>query len=683
MRKTNFLLLFLFLYLHAASQLQHHASRNEIDSLQQRLDGKGIKDRIRILNQLAGCYASLSFDTSIRYGKQALHLAETAGGSLDVALVKVNIGNAYYYKMDFRNAVLSYLSATRILDENKKWKESGEIYFQLGNINFYIMRSDKSISYYRKALKYFNLSGDEQSLASVWENIGISIFLISHWPADSSKTYGIKLLNYSRRIHDRYLEAKALMEIAMYYSNDRPVNGVSKAVSYGDSALNLASELKNHELLSIIWSNLGFYYANSQLLTGSKIERELARSCYIKSIHEGEKAGKNILQVLSLNNLTPFDIEEKWFDSAEIRLDSAEAKLNDYFMIDNTGNAESDNSINFREEPFNFFVARQEKNNLYLNRYNLVMARGELRKAIDYLNLYYQSRDSMNAIQQGRQLDLLIAEAEAERTDQKIKGLAQDNELANIKLSRSRFIFIGAGAGIVIIGLFLLLYFQRKRWNAEQKSVTLEQKLLRSQMNPHFIFNSLASIQNFVVNHKANEASIYLSRFSQLIRNILDNSMEEYIPLQKEIETILHYLELQKVRYAGQFTYNLTVDERIDGESMMVPPMLAQPFIENAIEHGIRHKETAGHVDVRFSLERNLIRFEVEDDGIGRERAREIRLKQKQVHRSLSTSIAHDRLNRLNKKLKTKIRLEITDLKNDRGEACGTKVAFGIPVTEK
>jgi LytS/YehU family sensor histidine kinase len=182
---------------------------------------------------------------------------------------------------------------------------------------------------------------------------------------------------------------------------------------------------------------------------------------------------------------------------------------------------------------------------------------------------------------------------------------------------------------------------------------------------------------------KANEASIYLSRFSHLVRNILDNSIEEYVPMQKEIETIRHYLELQQVRYSGQFTYNLTVDEKIDEDNMMIPPMLAQPFIENAIEHGIGQKETTGHIEVRFRLAKNLILFEVEDDGIGREKSREIESKQKRVHRSLSTSITHDRLIRLNKKLKTKIRMEITDLKDNHGGACGTRVTFGIPVVER
>jgi LytS/YehU family sensor histidine kinase len=199
-------------------------------------------------------------------------------------------------------------------------------------------------------------------------------------------------------------------------------------------------------------------------------------------------------------------------------------------------------------------------------------------------------------------------------------------------------------------------------------------------MNPHFIFNSLASIQNFVINENSDQASVYLSRFSQLVRNILDNSVEEYVPLEKEINTIENYLELQKVRYAGKFDFRISVDEKIDQENLLIPPMLAQPFIENAIEHGIRHKETPGHIDIRFHLQDGLIRFEVEDDGVGREKAHEIESKQRSRHRSMATSLTRDRLNALNRKLKKKIRLEIVDLKDEDGQGCGTRVEFGVPV---
>jgi sensor histidine kinase YesM len=137
---------------------------------------------------------------------------------------------------------------------------------------------------------------------------------------------------------------------------------------------------------------------------------------------------------------------------------------------------------------------------------------------------------------------------------------------------------------------------------------------------------------------------------------------------------------LQKVRYGGKFGFNISVDEKIDEENMLIPPMLAQPFIENAIEHGIRHKETSGHIEITFQLKDEFILVEVEDDGVGREKAREMESKQTIWHRSMEISITRDRIDLLNKKLKKKIRMEIVDLKDASGQGCGTKVVFGIPV---
>ena len=329
---------------------------------------------------------------------------------------------------------------------------------------------------------------------------------------------------------------------------------------------------------------------------------------------------------------------------------------------------------------FESYLVLRTINDIHFARFDLAKKTGQFEEAVKFQQLHFESGEILRAAQQGRQLELLMAEAEAERTNQKISALAQENELNMLKLTQNRFISAGIASFVVIISLFLLLYFQRKRLKAEQRSILNEQRLLRAQMNPHFLFNSLASIQNYIINEDTDRASIYLSRFSQLVRNILDNSVEEYVPLEKEIETIRNYLELQKVRYAGRFDFNIEVDDQIDEENMMIPPMLAQPFIENAIEHGIRHKESHGHIDIRFRLEEGIIRFEVEDDGVGREKAREIEASKGTRHRSMATSITIDRLATINKKLKKKIRMEVEDLKDSAGEGCGTRVRFGIPI---
>jgi LytS/YehU family sensor histidine kinase len=274
----------------------------------------------------------------------------------------------------------------------------------------------------------------------------------------------------------------------------------------------------------------------------------------------------------------------------------------------------------------------------------------------------------------------LEADNEDQLKRQEIARLVRDNELRRLKMNRTKILFAGLGSAALIAFLVFVIWIQRKRFRSDQKAMLLEQKLLRSQMNPHFIFNSLTNIQNFILTEKPDKANIYLSKFAMLVRNILDNSVEEYVVLDKEISTLENYLELQKIRYSGKFDYRIHIADEIDIDSIKIPPMLAQPFIENAIEHGIKHRETPGHIDIRFSLKENFLIFEVEDDGIGRQKAREIAILKDPEHKSMATSLTRERLTNLNRKLKEKIQLEIIDLKNALGEATGTRVMFGIPV---
>jgi len=683
MKKKLFILTLYFIHISVFGQAQFIGSQNKIDSLQKLLPGSGIEQKVDILNILAAHYAPYDFDSSIMYSAQAVRIGTVYGYPYGIGMARYNTGNAYYLKLDFKNALMSYLSALKIFEEDKFLKESGDVYYQLGNINFFIKRTDECINYYRKAIENFRAAGDETSEANVYEAISLAMDNLKYQPIDSTLVYGQKLLNFSRKIKDSYRESLALIIIGqIYLGGCRTVAEKQMLLLYNDSALRIATANQFDELISVVNLNTGCYYDKSAAFYEKTLNLGLARNHFEKALVIAEKISGSYLKSMILNSWSIIDIEEGKFDWAEKKLDESEKELDKYLKGDWKNNNLVLTAFSF-QKIMDFFLAQREKVAIYNARFQLAAARGDFKNANEYLQLYYLSTDTMNAAQQSRQLELIMAEAEAEKTDQKIRSLAQENELNQLRLSQSRLIFLGAGGGVVIITLFLLFFFQRKRWHAERKSVNLEQKLLRSQMNPHFIFNSLASIQNFIINQKASEASIYLSRFSQLVRNILDSSVDENVPLQKEIETIRNYLELQKVRYAGQFDYNLTVDKKIDEETIMIPPMLAQPFIENSIEHGIKYKETPGHIEIRFHLVGKIIRFEVEDDGVGREKAKEIESRQKRIHRSMSTSITQERLTELNKKLRHKIRMEVIDLKDNFGNACGTRVSFGIPVVVK
>lgn len=685
MLKRILILTFVLIQILATGQVQTHLSQQQIDSLQKLLPVSGTNDQVDILNILASHYAPIDFDSSIMYSAQAVRIGSVYGYPLGIGIGRFNTGNAYYFKMDFKNALLSYLSALRILEEYNSDKEAGDVYLQIGNINFFIKQTEKSISSYRMALRYYQSVGDESSAANVYEAISLAMDNLNYEPIDSSLLYGYMLLNYARKVRDPYREAFALMVLGQIYIHGTSLaTAYQKAHAFSDSALKIAIEFNYQDLISIVNLNLGALHSYDSVSPGSNVVLDLKQSRFYfdKALSAAKDWESSSTLALINNDLAYVSIEEGKFDDAEIYLDLCEASLNDYFRYEWKRNNTARIGYSFGKI-IEYFLAQRTKSDNYDARLKLAYAKGEYEKAAKYLQLYYSSKDTLNAAQQSQQLELLMVEAEDEKTDQKFRMLSQENELNQLRLSRTRFTFTGIAGGILIVSLFALLFFQRKRLKAERNSHSLEQKLLRSQMNPHFIFNSLASIQNFVLNQKPTEASIYLSRFSQLVRNILDSSVDESVPIHKEIETIQNYLELQKVRYAGQFEFSLTVDERIDEENMMIPPMLAQPFIENSIEHGIKFKETPGHIDIRFRMEGDMIRFEVEDDGVGRERAKEIEMKQKKIHRSMSTSITHDRLIKLNKKLRHKIKMEIIDLKDDLGKACGTKVSFGIPVVIK
>ena len=207
----------------------------------------------------------------------------------------------------------------------------------------------------------------------------------------------------------------------------------------------------------------------------------------------------------------------------------------------------------------------------------------------------------------------------------------------------------------------------------------LQQKLFRTQMNPHFIFNSLSSIQHLVISEDPVKASIFLSSFSNLVRGVLYSSNKDHTPIEDELKSIESYLSLQQFRYDNKFDYAIDVDPELDTESLTIPPLLAQPFIENAIEHGIRHKEGRGNIAVRFGLNDGSVHLEVEDDGVGRKKSHELEKGMKKDHVSMATEITRERLKILNRKSREKINFTITDLADEKGNPKGTKVSIIIP----
>lgn len=253
----------------------------------------------------------------------------------------------------------------------------------------------------------------------------------------------------------------------------------------------------------------------------------------------------------------------------------------------------------------------------------------------------------------------------------------QERLISDSKIRQQRILLSGLVVLLVIFALLSLLYLRHTRLKAKYAQIDLEQRLLRTQMNPHFIFNSLCAIQDLIITDKPKKANAFLTKIASLMRNILENTREEYISLDKEIETLKLYMDVQQLRFENGFSYDIDVDEAIDPENVSVPPMLAQPCIENSIEHGLLPARKDGRISVKYSLREGLMMLEVTDNGIGREMAAGHKPLMKKE--SISTRLTEKRLEHFRKILKKKqISYEIIDL-YEGVNAAGTRVVMMLP----
>ncbi len=239
---------------------------------------------------------------------------------------------------------------------------------------------------------------------------------------------------------------------------------------------------------------------------------------------------------------------------------------------------------------------------------------------------------------------------------------------------------------LAVIGLTIL--FVRYRLHQLNQKLALEtaladseRKALRLQMNPHFVFNALDAISGFIFKNEPKEAVRYLGSFAKLMRITLESSRESVVPLHNEIQLLKNYIDLEQLRFNNKFAYTITVDDAVDVYDAHVPPMLLQPFVENAILHGLRHKEgDEGLLEISFEDVDNHLVCSIKDNGIGREKSAELGVNS--TKKSLATSITKERIELLSKSLGERVTFSIIDLKTASGEAAGTKVTITFPHLE-
>ena len=295
----------------------------------------------------------------------------------------------------------------------------------------------------------------------------------------------------------------------------------------------------------------------------------------------------------------------------------------------------------------------------------------DFEQANTFLREYYFVKDSISSAAVKNNIAELETKYQTNVNEQRIDLLTAENRINRQRLQLS---FLTVGILTILILLVLYAFFMRRR-QSKFKEDNLKQQLFRSQMNPHFIFNALGSIQNFLYKNQPEIAAGYLARFSYLTRSILNNSSEDSISLAEEIETLESYIELEKMRLNDAFGYELIYDKHLETELISIPPMLIQPFIENAIKHGLKDMEEKGMLTVSFTDKEELLRVNIIDNGIGINQSKS---KEKVGHKSMALSIFNKRMNLLRKSSRKIPTPKIEDLSTTGKQ--GTMVELYLPI---
>ncbi len=326
---------------------------------------------------------------------------------------------------------------------------------------------------------------------------------------------------------------------------------------------------------------------------------------------------------------------------------------------------------------------------LIQDAYNLALTRGktiDAKNSLIQLITYYKTKhDDQKTLQLYdlflQKLETLIKSDSSlidkklfEVTDHKIKQLEKEKTLKDELISKKNtFNYFLIASLIVLILLTLIIFRYSLAVKIKNKKISLQS--LRREMNPHFIFNSLNSVNQFIAQNKEIEANKYLTSYSSLMRNMMENSSKDFISLQKEVKQLQKYLELEHLRFNDRFDYKIDIDEAIDTDSVLVPNMLLQPHLENAIWHGLRYKEFKGLLLLSIKNTLGYIEITIDDDGIGVEKSKQLKTENQKIHESIGIKNINERIALLNDLYKLKIKCVI----HNKPDNSGTTVTLQVP----
>lgn len=669
------------------------------------------------LNVLGVIYFQIGeYDSAFLYFKQMLEITEKSNNIKGKAGALDNLAVIYFRKGDIDKALELRQQAIGIYQKLNDNTHIGNGYTWVGNIYKEVGKYTEALEYYFKSLRILEAENDLLNTGFPLLNIS-SIYRVTQ-QYNLAKNYAIEAQKIFVKANYQDGIGTALFRIAIIYLDEE---NYDSSVYYLQEAKKILEKTHNKSFLTLIDQNLGACYQSMNRLDD-------ALRYFNTTLDNSIDMGDSSLMVYAIHNIGTIYMEQGDYQKALIYLNKSNnilrkhkdpnISLEDYKCFVNIFS-----HLNQPDSVSKYLIKIQDTYAILFNEQNSksiaeMQAKYETEKKdkeILALNLENEKRESniillenQNEINRLRlensiiendknaqRLHLANLEKGKQKADIELLTLIKNRQAQSIKDEQDarKRMFNYFSLGFASLAMLLFLGFLSYRNRKLKKEAVLKQqaaelslqvsenniKALRSQMNPHFIFNSVQTIERLLNESRISDSKLCLDRFSNLTRTVLENSNKREISLKEELDTLKLYIELEKLRFSNPFEYDIRVEEGIDPETTLIPPLILQPFVENALKHGFRDETKRGMLSITIIKENDFLRCTVEDNGVGRKHSMSIKPVSGFKKESLGLKITEERLNLISESRKQRAYFKIEDLLDKSDNPLGTRVLVFLP----
>ena len=645
-------LLFLFLLVSVAVFSQNKAADSLINVLNKT---KSDIDKTVLLNAIATEYMSSDPKLMQDFANKALDLSKKIKHRVEEGNAYLNLGNSNVISGNYPKALDYFSKAQEVFEsqinatgDNKNAIRNGlaRAYGSIGIVFSEQSNYAKALQFHLKAVKIYEENKDEVRAARIYNNIGI----VYQAQKEEFKAleYFIKAQKIQEKIKDNTVGITTTNIGNIYLKQQN----FAKAFEYYSKAKQLFEKNPDARGLGELYNNLGSYYQQ----IGKPDE---ALNNWEKAIEVFASIDDKFGISDTYTYLAKFYFEKRDYSQALINSNKSLSLAKELQILE---------QIMASEKMLSEIYQKQNNPSEALIHYQLFS------QAKDSLTNHENIRQSVQA---EMNFDFEKRETLQKEEHEKKELLFSEKSKRTTLITIFGFLFV-----LLLFGIGFLIYNRRqlkKSLTLQKELAEYEQKALHLQMNPHFVFNCLGSISSFIVQNGTDSAIKYLSKFSKLMRLTLEYSKESLIPIDKEIESLQNYLELEQLRFNQVFNFSITKNPEIE-DDMALPPLLLQPFVENAIIHGLIPKKELGQIDIYFDLKDQSLICTITDNGIGFEKSKELKEQSVSIHKSMALDITKKRLEMMENVTNKTSQLDIEEITDENGKSVGTRVVLKLPI---